>query len=146
MPGMQGRYWFGAVATMCVAVSLGWANIARRYQRWLPLGVLVSAGIMQVTAVRSIINQYWGAPNSAWSDRIRAMVAWAPLPGEMLAVGAVVGALVVLNTTRMLVFSDFRALPAGSAASLGSDPVEPQNGDDDPVMVQGRAPEVVASG
>lgn len=99
MPGMQGRYWFGAVASMAVVVALGWANIARRFQRWLPLAVLAGAAIVHATAIRAIINQYWGAPGSAIADRFRSILAWAPLPGEVIVAGAALGTLIVLCTT-----------------------------------------------
>jgi small subunit ribosomal protein S36 len=120
LPGMQGRYWFGAVAGMAVVAVLGWANLAPRFQRLLPIGVLVSAVAMQATAVRAIVNQYWGAPGSAVADRFRAIVAWAPLPGEIIAAGTVLGALVVVTTFGAVCWSSLRSVREPSSAASSS--------------------------
>lgn len=130
MPGMQGRYWFGAVAAMSVAVALGGANIFRKQQRWLPLGVLLAAAVMQATAIRAIFNQYWGAPGSAWADRVRAMLAWAPLPGEVLIVGAVLGALVCLYTATRVGLLTIRADRPRSDPGTNGDDSHRENGVD----------------
>jgi small subunit ribosomal protein S36 len=99
MPGLQGRYWFGALAALAVIVALGLANLARGQIRWLPLGVFSAAVAMNVIAVSTILSYYWGAPGSAITSRVHAIVAWAPVQGEMLVAGAVVGSLIAAVTT-----------------------------------------------
>jgi small subunit ribosomal protein S36 len=95
--GLQGRYWFGAVAPLAILMALGGAKLLRGAQHWLPVGVVAAAVVMQALAVSAIFGFYWGAPRSAISDRVRALVAWAPLPGELIALGAVIGAAVVVS-------------------------------------------------
>jgi small subunit ribosomal protein S36 len=95
--GLQGRYWFGAIAPLAVLMALGGAKLLRGARHWLPVGVVAAAVVMQALAVSAIFGFYWGAPRSAISDRVRALVAWAPLPGELIALGAVVGAAVVVS-------------------------------------------------
>ena len=95
MAGLQGRYWFGAVAGLAVVVALGLANLVGRRQRWLPLGALAAVAGMQLAAMSTIFGFYWGEPGSALADRVRAVVAWAALPGELLGVGAVLGVVAV---------------------------------------------------
>ena len=82
MPGLQGRYWFGALAALAVIVALGLANLFRRGTRWLPLAVLAGAVAMNVLAVDTILGYYWAAPGSALTSQVRAAVAWAPLAGR----------------------------------------------------------------
>src|SRR5690606_8406612 len=95
MAELQGRYWFGAVAGLAVVVGLGLANRVGRRQRWLPLGALAAVAGMQLAAMSTIFGLYWGEPGSALADRVRAVVAWAALPGELLRVGADVGVVAV---------------------------------------------------
>jgi small subunit ribosomal protein S36 len=114
MPGLQGRYWFGAVAGLAVVVALGLANLVRDHLNRLPLAMLIGAGIMQLLGVRAIVGFYWGAPGSGVADRIRAMVAWAPIPGELIGLGAVVGAVVVIGTLVQVGSLAFR--PPGAQA------------------------------
>jgi hypothetical protein len=45
-----------------------------------------------------VISHYWGAPGATLADRVRAVVAWAPLPGELIALGALAGAVAIGGT------------------------------------------------
>ena len=103
MPGLQGRYWFGALAALATIVALGLANLFRRATRLLPLAVLACAGVMNGLAVATILGHYWGAPGSAIWSRVEAVVAWAPLQGEVLLVGAAIGAVIAAVTVVNLV-------------------------------------------
>jgi small subunit ribosomal protein S36 len=111
MAGLQGRYWFGALAGLAVVIALGIANLAGRWRRQAPLAVLASVVAMQLAAVATILGFYWGAPGSSLTDRLRAVVAWAPLPGVVLVVGATIGAIVVGVAVAQVVVS---ALPTGT--------------------------------
>jgi small subunit ribosomal protein S36 len=99
LPGLQGRYWFPALAALAIAIALGLGNLVRRHIDRLPLAVLAAAGAMQLVAGVTIMRHYWGAPGVDITERIRAAVAWSPLPGELLATGAVVAAVVGIVTT-----------------------------------------------
>jgi small subunit ribosomal protein S36 len=98
MPGLQGRYWFGSLASFAVLVALGIGSFYRRWLRWLPLTVLGCAVAMNALAVKTILDYYWGAPSSTLAERVRAVVAWAPLEGEVLGVGAAIGAVIAAMT------------------------------------------------
>jgi small subunit ribosomal protein S36 len=103
MPGLQGRYWFGALAALSVIVALGLARVLGRFARWLPLALLGGVWVMNLVATRAIVGFYWGAPGSGWWSRLRAVVAWAPFQGEVLATGAVVGLMVCAVATALIV-------------------------------------------
>lgn len=103
MPSLQGRYWFGALAALAAIVMLGLANLAPRAVRWLPLGTFVGVVVMNALAADTMLGFYWGAPDSGLGDRLRAVIAWAPLQGEVLAVGAIVGVVVLLMTIILVV-------------------------------------------
>jgi small subunit ribosomal protein S36 len=98
LPGMQGRYWFGALAGAAVVVAVGYGNLLRRHAHRLPLLVLAAVGGMQLVGAYTVLRHYWGPASSPITDRLRAVVAWAPMPGELIAVGAMVGAVVALAT------------------------------------------------
>lgn len=101
--GLQGRYWFGALAALGVLIALGAANLVPKHTRHLPLAVLSAVVVMQGFAVSSIAGYYWGEPRSALADRLRALVAWAPMPGEVIALAAVVAIVVVVGTVTQMV-------------------------------------------
>jgi len=108
MPGLQGRYWFGALAPLAAIVALGLANLFRRGTRWLPLAVLAGAGVMNALAAHTIFGFYWAAADSPFTSQVRAAVAWAPLQGEVLAAGAAVGAVIAVVTVVQLVAKTLR--------------------------------------
>jgi hypothetical protein len=92
-PGMQGRYLFGAVASTSIVVAIGLANLLRAgARRWLPLGVLGIACVLHGLSIVRILGYFWEDAGSSLGDQVRAMMAWAPLPGPPLAVGTAVGA------------------------------------------------------
>jgi small subunit ribosomal protein S36 len=120
-PGMQGRYWFGALAGVAVAVTLGLANLVRGHTRALPLVVLGGAAAMNVVAVSRLLGFYWGRSDARLSDRIDALVAWSPLPQGVLVVGLVVGGLLLLVTAGQLGWLALRG--PEQAAGHGRSPV-----------------------
>ncbi len=118
LPGLQGRYWFGSLAALVVIVALGLANLLRRGARWLPLGVLAAAVVMNAVAASTILGFYWGGPRSSFAARVHAVVAWAPMQGEVLIAGAVVETIVAVVTIAVLVATAVRsdvATPDGPA-------------------------------
>ena len=90
---LQGRYWFGALAPAAILIALGAAKALGSRRHWWPLIVLAAVAVMQALALSTILGFYWGAPGSAMTDRLRAVVAWAPVPGELIAVAVAVGAI-----------------------------------------------------
>ena len=55
MPGLQGRYWFGALAALAVVVALGLANVAPKAIRYLPVAVLAAAVAMNLVGMSTIL-------------------------------------------------------------------------------------------
>lgn len=94
-PGLQGRYWFGSVAAVAVLVALGLGVLLRGRRSWAPMVVLGGVALMQALALSGLLGFYWGAPGSALVDRVRAVIAWTPLPGELIGLAALAGAVVV---------------------------------------------------
>lgn len=108
MPGLQGRYWFGAMAALGVVVALGLANLLPRAVPLLRIAILAGAAAMNALGMWAMLGHCWGAPGSAVSERLRAAIAWAPMEGEIIVAGAVVGALVLAVTVVQLVALAFR--------------------------------------
>ncbi len=117
--GMHGRYWFGGLAALLVVVAAGLATLMRRHLHLMPAAAFVAAAVMQVLAVRAILGFYWGAPGSSLADRLRALVAWAPLPGEVLAAGAVVGAAAAVAVAVVVARLARRGAPGGADPRSG---------------------------
>ena len=114
-PGMQGRYLFGAVASMSLIVVIGLANLMRRRDwRWLPPAMLLAVIDMHVFAITSVLRYFWEPPGTPLGDRVRAAVAWAPLPGELLAVGFGIGVLVLITTVAVVAYGTVRPPGPGS--------------------------------
>jgi len=88
--------------TADVTITLGLANVFRGRVRWMPLGVFGGTIAMNVVAVSTILGFYWGGPRSGLATRVRAVVAWAPMQGEVLVAGAVVGMVVAVCTASAL--------------------------------------------
>ena len=78
--GLQGRYLFPGLVGLVVTAAWGlrW--------KWAPLGVLTFAGVMQLTALATILDFYWGGTNPL--EEITSVVAWAPWHPVVLALVA----------------------------------------------------------
>lgn len=120
-PGLQGRYWFGALAALAVIVALGLANLIRRGVRWQPLAILVAAAVMNALAVRTILPFFWGVPSDSPVDRVRAVVSWSPFPGWLLVAGGVIGGAVAVGTAVQLVL----VARGGERDEAGTPPPDP---------------------
>jgi 4-amino-4-deoxy-L-arabinose transferase-like glycosyltransferase len=95
LAGMQGRYWFGALVGIGILIALGVGGLRRSWARWLPAGTLAAAAAMQAVGITTMLDHYWGGPQASLGDRLRAVVAWAPLPGELIGAGALAATVAV---------------------------------------------------
>jgi small subunit ribosomal protein S36 len=144
LPGMQGRYWFGALAGASVVIAIGLTNVARlahrQASRFVPLAVLLGVVAMQGLAIRTLLLHFWGAAGGvSLTGRLRAMTAWAPMPGEVIGAGAVLGGITLLGATAGLAMLAWRGEPGSPANGSDSptDRVEPDAvGTARPVLVK----------
>jgi hypothetical protein len=135
LPGMQGRYWFGAIAGAAVVIALGLANLRPGWVRRLPLAVLAGAAVMQAVGAYTILRHYWGPGGTPFTDRLRAVTAWAPLPGELIGFGALLAVIAAAGTAAQLLWLAF----GRSAVEDGSPP--PASGADrEPAVETARVP------
>jgi len=119
-PGLQGRYWFGALAATAVVVALGLANVVGPLLRRLPLMMLVFAGAMQLAGIRTVMYHFWGAASTPFSERLDALTAWSTFPTWALAAGAIAVVLVGLATATQLAL--LPRIPSASSSSSGDAP------------------------
>lgn len=98
LPGLQGRYWFGALAAISVVVALGLANLARPLVRYLPLLFLAGAGAMQAVGALTVLRHFWAPDGTPLLTRLDTAVTWSPIPGPIVAAGAAAATLVALTT------------------------------------------------
>ena len=112
-PFIQGRYLFPSIIGIAAIAALG---VHRLSGRWAPLVVLAWGVVMQVDALRRILSGYWGPPGGGPRAEVRALIAWSPWPGELLAAGA----LLAVAAGAWLVFEVVRAEMAVYAAVPGA--------------------------
>jgi hypothetical protein len=89
-PFMQGRYLFGAIVPLCVAVAVG---LVRVLGRWSPVAVLGAAIVMQLDAARVGLPAWWAEPDASVARSLAALVRWSPWP-EPLTYAVTISALV----------------------------------------------------
>jgi len=94
--GLQGRYFLPAVVAVAVLVAVGLGGLLRRSARWLPLGCAVLAGVMQLVAVRTILNGFWRpvGDGASYRSALHALLAWSAWP-QAVTVTALVAPLVL---------------------------------------------------
>lgn len=94
--GIQGRYLFAGLVGIAVVVASGYARMFGRALPWLPVLALVAAARMNIGAANTVLGRYWGREGTADGEAIRAVIAWSPWSGRILAAGGImliVGAL-----------------------------------------------------
>lgn len=99
-PFLQGRYLFPAVTAAAVVVACGAHRVAGR---WAAPLVALWAALMHWDALRSVLAGYWAAPDSSAREQVRAAVAWSRWPGELLLIGALIGAASLVGLTVAIV-------------------------------------------
>jgi len=119
--GLQGRYFLPAVVGVAVLVAVGLSGLLPRSARWLPLGCGVLVGVMQLVAVRTILDGFWRPVESGASyvGALHALFAWSAWP-EPLATAALLAplmlGLLVLGLLARSARSDRCSALAGQAA------------------------------
>lgn len=66
--GTQGRYLYPALVGMAVVAAAGWSALLGRMQRWLPLGLVVLAGMAHFWSAKIIVAAWWLPP---WAGTTR---------------------------------------------------------------------------
>jgi hypothetical protein len=99
-----------------VSVALGLANLRPGATRYLPAGMLAGAVAMNDFAVSAMLGEYRGARGSALTARLHALVAWAPMDGRFIAVGAVVGAFALAASVAQVLAIAVHLLGAGGVS------------------------------
>ena len=106
---LQGRYLFAGIVGVAVVFAVG---VGRAIGRWAPIGIVASAGTLQLWSLHRCLADYWGAPGLGPRGQGRALVAWSGWPGPVVglfAIVAVAGAAVLVAT----LLADVRA-PRGT--------------------------------
>ena len=101
--GLQGRYWFGALVPLSVLVVLGAAAALPRARRWLPATLLAVGVVLHGLSASTILGYYWGPSGAPLDDRLRAVIAWAPVSGTVIVIGAALGLAALAQTVRLVV-------------------------------------------
>jgi hypothetical protein len=101
---VQGRYLFGGLVGLAVVVAAGWAGLPAlwrgrrahaagggrrddrdpRLVRWTPVVFLLGATVLQVAAVTTMLEFWWGRSRASLGDRLDALAAWSPWPTEVV--------------------------------------------------------------
>lgn len=82
--GIHGRYLFLAVVGPAAVAGLGWAALAGRWARLVPLLVLLGAAALQLTAADAVLRYFWGPVHFDRAGSALAMWAWSPWPTWVL--------------------------------------------------------------
>lgn len=75
----QGRYLFAGVTGLAVLAALGTARLTRRRSWWQPAGTLALAFVVQAAGLWLALGRYYAGDGPV--ERLRTMVAFAPVPG-----------------------------------------------------------------
>lgn len=110
----QGRYLFTGIAGLSVLAALGVARLLRRPSPWIPLATLALALALQGTALWVTLHRYWAGGSII--DRLRAMVAFGPVPGAVTVTVVAVSAM--LAVAAMVVLFAARRATNGARASV----------------------------
>ncbi len=104
LPAVQGRYLYALLVPVAVLGVVGARQLARWAGTRVPLpsasvvGFAVAAVgmVLHVLLGLSMLQGFWGAPDASTAERLRALVAWSPLPAAATwaLLGAAAGAAV----------------------------------------------------
>jgi preprotein translocase subunit SecG len=97
--GLQGRYLFPLIVPLAVFFAVACAGIAERFSRRVVVqvaAVVVAIGFLLHWAVWvMMLDGYWQAPAVSWSQHLRAVAAWSPLP-QVITIIVLFSPLIVL--------------------------------------------------
>ena len=115
-PGAQGRYLFGSVPSLSVAVALGLVVLARRASRAVPVAAVLLALGMQAAGLYSVVSRNWlpaydGRGRVArYREALDGVVDYAPWPSPVtlavLALTALAAVAVLVLALRLAVVRD----------------------------------------
>lgn len=99
VPAMvQGRYLFGGLVGLSVLVAAGLSRLMGRRAALLPALLLLAAAAMQVRAVATLLDAFWGEEGSGVVESLAAAGAWSPWPPWVLVALTGVAAVAVVAT------------------------------------------------
>ncbi|MBW3557940.1 MAG: DUF2142 domain-containing protein, partial [Actinobacteria bacterium] len=99
VPAMvQGRYLFGGLVGLSVLVAAGLGRLLGRRATLLPVLLLLAAAAMQLRAVGTLLDAFWGEPGSGVAESLAAAAAWSPWPPTLLVAFAGLAAATVVAT------------------------------------------------
>jgi len=106
--GLQGRYLYVGLAGAFLVLALAVRFLALRYQRLVPITVLLGGLVFLTVSMRKVLGFHWGYRDSTLGDGIAALREWAPVPDVVLAlialgwVAAALWALIEVLPSRAL--------------------------------------------
>ena len=95
---VQGRYLFGGVVGLSVLVAVGLGRLLGRRAPLLPILLLVAAIAMQLHAVATLLDAFWGEEGTGVMDSLAAVGAWSPWPPWVLVILTMLGTATVVAT------------------------------------------------
>jgi small subunit ribosomal protein S36 len=151
--GAQGRYLYPGIVGLALVVAVGFSAALSHSRRWLLLGILALAGIIQYVAANIIADTFWSPRGSGGLrvDRIDNVLAavgrWAPWPVGLTALPflgiLVFGVATAADALRLGLTGDRvptdHEFQAGSLETPESGiPPGPEDADTAPVQTAGR--------
>ncbi|MBW3548426.1 MAG: DUF2142 domain-containing protein [Actinobacteria bacterium] len=99
VPAMvQGRYLFGGLVGLSVLVAVGLSRLLGRRAALLPALLLLAAAAMQLRAMTTLLDAFWGEQGSGVAEGLAAAGAWSPWPPGVLVALTAAGAVTVVAT------------------------------------------------
>ncbi len=92
----QGRYLFAGIVGLAALAALGAARLLRRTSWWQPVATLVLGLALQAGGLWVVLGRYYTGEGPI--ERLRSMVAFAPVPG-WLTVGVVAATAAIATAT-----------------------------------------------
>jgi hypothetical protein len=99
LAGVQGRYLFALVVPLAVFFGVAVAEVVRRSERavvGVALGTSALGFVLHVALARVMLDRFWEGRDATFTERVRAVYEWSPLPAPVTGIVLALPFLLVL--------------------------------------------------
>jgi hypothetical protein len=112
LAGVQGRYLFALVVPLAVFFGVAVAEVVRRSERAL-VGVAVGASalgfVLHAALARVMLDRFWEGRDASFTERVRAVYEWSPLPAGLTGIVLALPLLLVVAAAASAVTANVRS-------------------------------------
>jgi hypothetical protein len=89
LTGVQGRYLFALIVPLACFTAVAVAEMTRRSARaalGVATGATALACVLHLALAGKMLDRYWEVRDASFTERVRAVYAWSPLPSPLTGV------------------------------------------------------------